>query len=254
MPVAASLSKPVTAAEFENLLAPFAPFELHPGLAVGVSGGPDSVALTLLADAWSRARGGRILALIVDHGLRSASPAEAALVAGRLAARGIEARILPWRGVRPASGVQAAARAARHALLEAACREAGIPHLLLAHQREDQAETVFLRRKAGSGPDGLAAMAAVVERRHCRLLRPLLAVPRSRLIATLKAAGESWIEDPSNTDTEFARVRARNDLVGAGGEAVARLAEGARDAGMARERAEERAAKLLARTVSIHPA
>jgi len=156
----ASGGGPLTAAAFADLLDKLGPYEPALRLAVGVSGGPDSMALALLADAWARARGGRVLALIVDHGLRPASMGEATRVAGWLAARGLETRVLPWLGEKPERGIQAAARAARHALLEAACRDAGILHLLLAHQREDQAETVLLRRAAQSGADGLAAMAA----------------------------------------------------------------------------------------------
>ncbi|MDA0704544.1 MAG: tRNA lysidine(34) synthetase TilS, partial [Proteobacteria bacterium] len=240
----ASDGGPLTVAEFARLLENFGPYEPGVRLAVGVSGGPDSMALALLADAWARACGGRVLALIVDHGLRPASTEEAARVAGWLVARGFETRVLPWLGEKPERGVQAAARAARHALLEAACREAGILHLLLAHQREDQAETILLRRAAQSGADGLAAMAAVVERRHCRLLRPLLTVPRARLIATLEAAGQDWIEDPSNADTGFTRIRLRNELAQAGAGALAPLVDAAAAAGEARASGEARTAGL----------
>jgi len=250
----ASGGGPLTAAAFADLLDKLGPYEPALRLAVGVSGGPDSMALALLADAWARARGGRVLALIVDHGLRPASMGEATRVAGWLAARGLETRVLPWLGEKPERGIQAAARAARHALLEAACRDAGILHLLLAHQREDQAETVLLRRAAQSGADGLAAMAAVVERRHCRLLRPLLVVPRARLIATLEAAGQDWIEDPSNADTGFTRVRLRNDLAQAGDGALAPLIDAAAAAGEARASGEARTADQLARAVVLHPA
>ena len=190
-------------------MAPLGPFERAPRLAVAVSGGPDSLALCLLADRWARARGGRVSALTVDHGLRPESGAEALEVAAWLERRGVHHRILVWRGPKPATGIQAAAREARYALLGDWCREAGVLHLLLGHHRDDQAETVALRAARRSGPDGLAGMAPVREIAGLRLLRPLLAVPKARLLATLRAAGQAWIEDPSNRALRFARARLR---------------------------------------------
>ncbi|MGE0717248.1 MAG: tRNA lysidine(34) synthetase TilS [Alphaproteobacteria bacterium] len=189
-------------------------------MAVAVSGGRDSMALALLADAWARALGGSVLALTVDHGLRPEAADEARRVAAWLTSRGIPHRIL--RGGMPsaAAGLQAAARALRYRLLEEACRAAGALHLLLAHQRDDQAETVLLRREDGSGPDGLAGMASLRETRDLRVLRPLLRFPRARLAATLAAMGQQWIDDPSNVDRRFARARLRAELDGAAREAL----------------------------------
>ena len=124
--------------------------------------------------------------------------AEARQTAAWLAARGITSRILAWEGPKPAAGIQAAARAARYALLEAACREAGLLHLLLAHHALDLAETTLIRAERGSGATGLAGMAAVRERPGLRLLRPLLGVMPDRLRATLRELGQPWLEDPSN--------------------------------------------------------
>ena len=202
---------PLAAPEFTSLMAPFAPFESRPVLAVAVSGGRDSLALALLAHDWASARQGRVQALIVDHGLRPASAAEARLTQERLAALGIAAEILVWSGAKPVSGVQEAARQARYRLLFEACRRHGILHLLLAHHADDQAETVAMRAARNSGPDGLAGMAALVEHRDARLLRPLLGVSRARLTATLEARGVGWIDDPSNEDRRFERVRVRQD-------------------------------------------
>ena len=194
---------------FALLMAPFAPFENHPVLAVAVSGGRDSLALALLANDWAEARGGAIVALIVDHGLRAAAAREAEVTRELLARRGIEAAILRWSGAKPTHGLQEAARAARYGLLFEACRERDILHLLVAHHADDQAETVAMRAARGSGADGLAGMAAPVEQRHARLLRPLLPVPRAWLTATLEALGAAWIDDPSNADPRFERVRLR---------------------------------------------
>ena len=199
----------LTAESFAALMAPFAPFESKPVLAVAVSGGRDSLALALLAHEWAVARGGHVVALIVDHGLRAEAGVEAAATRDLLCGHGIAADILQWTGAKPTHGLQEAARLARYGLLFDACRQRGILHLLVAHHADDQAETVAMRAARGSGPDGLAGMAALVERRHARLLRPLLSVPRARLTATLEARGVAWIDDPSNTDRRFERARLR---------------------------------------------
>ncbi len=202
---------PLSAPEFADLMAPFAPFEAHPTLAVAVSGGRDSMALAVLAQEWAGERQGRVQALIVDHGLRSQSAAEARATRERLAALGIAAETLVWSGAKPATGLQQAAREVRYRLLFDACRRLGILHLLTAHHADDQAETLAMRAARDSGPDGLAGMAALVEHRDARLLRPLLAVRRPRLTATLQARGIGWIDDPSNQDRRFERVRVRQD-------------------------------------------
>jgi tRNA(Ile)-lysidine synthase len=249
-------SSPLGAAEFAALMAGFAPFEPAPRLAVAVSGGADSMALVLLAAAWAAAAGGSLTALTVDHRLRAASAAEAAQVAEWLAARGIAHRILRRNDAAPARGIQAAARAARYRLLEAWCAAEGVLHLLVAHNREDQAETLLLRLARGSGLDGLAAMAAIAEHRQCRVLRPLLEVPRARLEATLRAAAQPWIEDPSNRDPAYARVRLRRAqaLLAESGLGVERLAATATRLGRARAALEAAVAALLAASVLVHPA
>jgi len=232
------------------------PFEPRPHVAVGCSGGGDSMALTLLLAQWAEAREGRVTALIVDHRLRPESTAEAEQAAGRLAARGIEARVLSGPG-RPVSGnLQAAARDLRHSLMRAACVEAGILHLALAHNREDQAETVLLRLARGSGVDGLAAMAPVAERADLRLIRPVLDVPRARLRATLRAMDQPWIEDPSNEAATFARVRFRRlaPELAAEGLTSGRLAATASLLGRARAALETEAAAVVARCMRVYPA
>ena len=226
------------------------PFERAPHLAVAVSGGPDSLALCLLVARWAQSRGGVVTALTVDHGLRPESAAEADQVGAWLAPRGIVHQVLAWHGPKPEAGIQAAAREARYHLLADWCRANGVLHLLLAHHLDDQAETVALRSLRQSGPDGLAGMAPVREIAGLRLLRPLLAVPKHRLIATLRAAGQPWIEDPSNRSETFARSRLRL----APGLQTASL--GARAAASAEARAalDDRAAAWLAAFARIDPA
>ncbi|TXL70382.1 tRNA lysidine(34) synthetase TilS [Vineibacter terrae] len=205
-------TSPVLPSEFAALMRPFAPFESHPVLALAVSGGRDSRALALLAWQWAARRGGRVVALVVDHGLRAEAAAEAAQTSRWLAARGIPAHVLCWRpAAKPQAGVQAAARQARYRLLLDWCRQHQVLHLLTAHQADDQAETYALRAARDSGPSGLAAMSALVEFPEARLLRPLLAVTRARLTATLQARGQDWIDDPSNMDPRFARGRLRRE-------------------------------------------
>lgn len=217
----------LSTADFERLMQPFEPFEKNPLLAVAVSGGRDSLALALLADAWARARQGRALALIVDHGLRPESAAEAVTTKATLSRQGIGAEILRWVGDKPKTGIQQAAREVRYGLMSLACRRLGILHLLLGHHAADQAETIRMRASRDSGPDGLAGMAALVEHRDLRLLRPLLDVARDRLTATMEARGLRWVEDPSNSDPRFerARVRAAGGLIaGANGTGEKRAA------------------------------
>ena len=185
------------------------PFERQPQLAVAVSGGADSLALALLADQWARRRGGSITALTVNHGLRSGAAREAHTVKTALARRKIAHRTLRWYGEKPRTNIQAAARAMRYRLLEDWCQKRGVLHLLLAHHRADQAETLLLRLGRGSGVDGLAAMSGIAEIQYVRLLRPLLPMAPERLRATLLAFDQSWIEDPSNEDPRHARVRLR---------------------------------------------
>jgi tRNA(Ile)-lysidine synthase len=245
----------LSAAEFARLMAGFEPFEPSPHLAVAVSGGADSMALALLTHAWAEARGGRVTALTVDHRLRPQSAAEAAEVGRAMAARGIPHFCLVRDGGPLSHDVQAAARRARYGLLEAWCAAEGVLHLLTAHHREDQAETLLLRLGRGSGLDGLAGMAAAVERPPCRVLRPLLGVPRARLRATLSAAGERWIEDPSNRNRAFARVRLRQamPLLAAEGLTEARLAATAARLARARAALDAAVAELLAHAVMLHP-
>ena len=130
---AAHGAPPLDEDAFAALMQPLGPFEPAPRIAVAVSGGPDSLALCLLAERWARARGGTVAALTVDHGLRPESGAEAAQVKRWLAARAIAQRTLRWTSAPRSGATQAEARAARFALLTGWCRRAGVFHLLLGH-------------------------------------------------------------------------------------------------------------------------
>lgn len=246
--------KIITAKFFEQMTK-FAPFETKPVLAVAASGGADSMALTLLADDWARRQDGAVIALTVDHGLRRGSAAEAKQVHDWLSARGIPHHILTWQGPAPERNLQAQARALRYELLTRYCREHGILHLLTAHHREDQAETVLLRLSQGSGPDGLAGMGGCTERHGVRILRPLLTVSRQDLRKFLNNEGQAWIEDPSNDNDAFARTKIRRILpaLAEAGLSSETLAEFALRAGEIRRVTEEAVAQWLAKQVTLHP-
>ncbi len=243
---------PLTLAELAAALATIGGFEARPLVAVAVSGGPDSLVLMLLAERWARDCGGQAWGLIVDHGLRPDSAEEARRVAGWLAARAIPHEILAWTGDKPESGIQEAARDARYRLLAEGCRALGVLHLLTAHHREDQAETHLIRRRAGSGGDGLAGMSAVRELPGCRLVRPLLSVPRARLAALLAAEGQPYLSDPSNLNPVFERARLRlQPAFVAGIDQVLADTHAHGQARIERERALDR---LIGRAVVLHPA
>lgn len=198
-------------------------------MAVAVSGGPDSTALLHLTDRWARSRNRRLLVLTVDHGLRAEAAEEASSVAALTRALGHAHRIIRWQGAKPATGLQAAARDARLTLLTSACHAAGAGVLLLAHHREDQAETVLHRIDRDTGPEGLAGMAPESWRDGVRLIRPFLAVSKDRLVATCRAAGLGYADDPSNADPRFSRVQLRRmradlDAVGLTVDRLTRLA------------------------------
>jgi tRNA(Ile)-lysidine synthase len=245
--------EPLTSGEFAAALAALAHFEARPFLAVAVSGGPDSLALAILADRWARERGGRICAVTVDHRLRPESAAEIHRLSGWLSARAIRHEILVWSEKKPTSGIQAVARAARYSLLAGWCREHACLHLMTAHHREDQVETFLIRRRAGSGPDGLAGISAMRELADCRLLRPLLGVPKARLSALLEAERQPFITDPSNRNPAFERSRLRSAEAVPAGADLAALVDEIRSLGGERLTQERRRDALLARAVSLHP-
>jgi tRNA(Ile)-lysidine synthase len=145
----------------------------------------------------------------VDHGLRPEARAEAEAVAAWAAECGLPHRILAWTGRKPRTAVQEAARMARYRLLAALTHETGASHLLTAHTLDDQAETILMRISRGTGIGGLGAMRAESAWSGVVLARPFLSVPKARLVATCRARGWPFLEDPSNQDLRFARARWR---------------------------------------------
>lgn len=237
---------------FDALMNAFAPFERAPHVAVGVSGGADSMALAILLSDWAQRQGGSVTALIVDHGLRPESGAEAQSVSNELAALGIENKILRWASDDVMTGVQFKARHARYALMETWCKQANVLHLAVAHHADDQAETVLMRMQKGSGSDGLSGMPETRELKHCRLLRPLLNVRKQALVRFLDDRGVSWVHDPSNDDPKYARTVIRSGIVNDNVD-IDGVATSATRYARVRDVAETAAARWLARYADLKP-
>ena len=230
-------------------------FGAPPTLAAGLSGGGDSLALTALLSRWIQARGGRLLAITVDHGLRPGSRAEAQAAGRQAEALGAEHRLLTWNGPSGGGGLQKQAREARLALLSGACRAAGIGALFLGHTLEDQAETFLLRLEGRSDLPGLACMAAARGQGGITIVRPLLSVRRAALRSWLQGEGLEWADDPSNLDAGFSRVRLRKQMPWLAKEGVtpSLLAATARDLGSFRARLARAVSERLDAAVTLHP-
>ncbi|MBV9433394.1 MAG: tRNA lysidine(34) synthetase TilS [Hyphomicrobiales bacterium] len=177
---------------------------------LAVSGGPDSVALMqLCALSVTTGRLAHIEVATVDHGLRENSRAEAEVVGAWACDCGFSHALLSWEGQKPSARIQERARAARYALLNARMREIGATLLVTAHTLDDQAETVLMRMARGTGITGLAGMRPLSKRDGWFHARPFLSIPKARLLATCRANGWPFLEDPSNENSRFARARWR---------------------------------------------
>jgi tRNA(Ile)-lysidine synthase len=188
---------------------------IDPGLkapiAVGFSGGGDSLALLLAVRAWATDAGRPVLALSVDHGLNPLSRGWISQAEATAKTLGVGFRALRWQGPKPQAGIQAAARRARHALLAEATRQAGATVLLLGHTRDDAWEAGWMRAQGSSVgiPREWAPSPVWPEGRDLFLLRPLLQLGRAELRELLRPCGLDWIEDPANDDGRFLRTHAR---------------------------------------------
>ncbi len=198
--------------------------EPSPIIGIAVSGGGDSTALLHVLAAHCRSQGSRIIAATIDHCLRAASADEAAHVAEVCAGLSVPHTTLRWTGWDGSGNLQDAARSARYRLLGEWARATGCGQVWLGHTADDQAETFLMRLARGSGVDGLSAMPETVTRDGIEWVRPFLAVSRERLRQFLEANRLHWIDDPSNADPRFERIKFRN-----AGESLAEL-------GLTRER------------------
>ncbi|MFG6561527.1 tRNA lysidine(34) synthetase TilS [Sulfitobacter sp. 1A15299] len=209
---------------------------LPPRLGVAVSGGGDSMALLSLLHGMAVATGSHLEAVTVDHGLRPEAAEEAAMVARHAARLGLAHETLHWRDWDGQGNLQNAAREARYRLMADWATRRALPIVALGHTADDQAETVLMRLARRSGVDGLAAMALRSERFGVTWLRPLLFARRAALRDHLRRAGLHWVEDPSNDDPRYARIKTRQslDALAPLGIDVETLAEVARNMAMAR--------------------
>ncbi|MGP9790268.1 tRNA lysidine(34) synthetase TilS [Roseinatronobacter sp. NSM] len=181
-------------------------------LGLAVSGGGDSMALLRLAHAWASQHNITLHIATVDHGLRAQSAQEAAMVAQCAARLGLSHQTLVWRGWDRRGNLQDRARQARKHLLSRWAQAQGLDAIALGHTRDDQAETLLMRLARGSGVEGLAAMPARDVAHGTTWLRPLLDLGRAQLRDYLRALAEDWVDDPSNLDPGFDRVKARQAL------------------------------------------
>ncbi len=224
-------------------------------VAVAVSGGADSMALAFLLSRWAVEHGVELHVLSVDHGFRAAAKDEVLQVAEVVSGwKNVTHHILTYTGALPESAIQEEARNLRYRLMAERCAELGVRYLCLAHHRDDQGETVLFRLAKGSGLDGLCAMRAVsAYSDDLDLVRPLLEVSKAELLAFCVREGISYIDDPSNENMDFARVRLRaaREVLEAEGLSNKRLALSAKRLQRARDALEAAAEVLYLRAVSL---
>ncbi len=189
----------------------FEPFAGAQKILLAVSGGPDFVALMLLASDWAQmgARAPALHVATVDHGLRPEARAEANEVAEWARNLGLSHDVLVWTGEKPKTRIQEVARQARYDLLFAHAARIGADVVATAHHADDQAETILFRLLRGSGPGGLAGMAASRQRQGLTHARPLLQCSKAELVAFCEARGHGFFDDPSNRDPAYARTTMR---------------------------------------------
>ena len=257
MPESAPRRKPSVPAALPDIPFDFSGLRAEHHVALAVSGGSDSTAMMHLTAMWARANhpGLTLSVLTVDHGLRPEAAAEAALVAQWAEELGLRHHVLHWTAnPKPTTALQARARTARYGLMAEWCQSHDATVLLTAHTLDDQAETVLMRLSRTTSPESLAGIRPAGSWDGLPLLRPLLRAKRQALRDWLAGLGQPWIDDPSNEDDRFERVRARRSLAGMSPEASARLAVLAERSTRAAELLERSARRWLALSLQEHEA
>ena len=185
-------------------------------IALAVSGGSDSLAMMYLVAGWARLQALQpsVFVLSVDHSLRVEAAQECAQVAIWASELGMPHVTLKWEGAKPDTGIQAEARNARYDLMAKWCAAHNVAVLLTAHTLDDQAETVVMRQSRTSSAKSLAAIWPERDWQGIKILRPLLGTRREELRDLLLERGQNWIDDPSNRNLKFERVRVRMGLNG----------------------------------------
>ncbi|MFZ1772934.1 MAG: tRNA lysidine(34) synthetase TilS [Rhizobiaceae bacterium] len=234
--------------QFDRHFLPFA-FATEKTVIAALSGGSDSTALVLALNDFLKRRHPevRLKAVTVDHGLRAGSAAEAQAAARFCAGLGIDHDIVNWTGPKPQSGISASARLARYRLLAETAEKAGARMIVTGHTLNDQAETVAMRERRGTGRGSAGMADATLFDGRTWILRPLLGVSRADLRAMLAAKGVDWADDPGNDDLQAERIAIRRAIEAEGEAALLRRGEAIAGAQAERRRRSEAASALAER-------
>ncbi len=184
-------------------------FQYKHNFIVAVSGGPDSLALTFLTKIYSIKKSLNVKYFIIDHKLRKNSSSEAKLVKNLLKAKSINIGIIKWNGIKPKSNVQSLAREKRYNLLAGQAKKLNIKYILTGHHWEDLYENFFIRISRGSGLNGLVSFGETTNKGKIKIIRPLINFEKKDLIYLTNKVFKKYINDPSNQDDKFKRVRIR---------------------------------------------
>ena len=197
---------------FKSLLENSKYFENKPHIGVGVSGGPDSLALSFLTKIYSLKKSLDVKYFLVDHRLRNNSTLEAKSVQKLLKNFNINVNILTWKGSKPKKNIQSISRDKRYELLIKKANKFKIENILLGHHLDDLFENFFIRILRGSGLNGLISLDKETQRDGINLIRPLINFNKKDLIYISNFIFGSYVLDPSNEDDKFKRVKVRNFL------------------------------------------
>lgn len=178
-------------------------------IALAVSGGPDSTAMMFLVSKSKKIKKENVTVLTVDHGLREDSFKEANLVMQNAKKIGFKCKVLKWRGLKPLSGIQEAARRSRYDMMLSWCEKNHVKKLFLAHHMDDQVETFLMRLSKGSGVDGLSSMSKNSYQANTNLIRPFLETSKVKLVEIANYSKMKWVSDPSNSNLSYQRSRIR---------------------------------------------
>tara|TARA_A100001015_G_scaffold303335_1_gene392826 strand:- start:143 stop:1171 length:1029 start_codon:yes stop_codon:yes gene_type:complete len=184
--------------------------KLSKNFAVAVSGGPDSLALSFLSKVYSVKKKVNVNFYIVNHKLRDDSTQEATYINQLLKKIFVKAKILKWNGLKPIKNIQAIARNNRYSLILNECKKHAIKNILVGHHQDDVIENFMIRLLRGSGLRGLVSLDEIRNNKQLNILRPLISLEKKDLIYISKKIFEEYIEDPSNKDETFKRVKIRN--------------------------------------------
>ena len=190
--------------KFENV------FKIDTNFIVAVSGGADSLALAFLTKVYALKKNLNPRYFIVDHKLRKESTYEAYKVKKILKSLKINSQVLTWKGKKPVSNIQSLARSKRYELLFSKCKKLKISNLILGHHIDDLIENFFLRMARGSGLKGLVSLGTNTQIQNINLIRPLIKFDKKDLIFLSKLIFNFYIDDPTNDDIKFNRIKVRN--------------------------------------------